>query len=293
VRRLIVVVWLAACGRLNFDPVRSVADDAPGDGAPACATFGGFGAQDHLTALATAGNDLAPALHPDGLTLVFDTDVTGSRVLHLTKRMSPRGPFATSTVIAELTNADDNMQAAWSADGKRLHWHRLGTANDQMVADYDGSTFTNPRIDDLPANSDNHSLSLDELEVFFTQYPGGIANLGHARRTAVGAAWVVDTEVDALNTGGEQGYPSLDESRQTLYFERPALGTTSTEIAAATRSGPRAPFGNAVTVAELSIGNGKNGDPEVSRDGTTMIFASDRPGTQNADLFETQRPCRD
>ena len=33
-----------------------------------------------------------------------------------------------------------------------------------MIADYDGDVgFSNPRVDDLPMNSDNHSFSLDQF----------------------------------------------------------------------------------------------------------------------------------
>ena len=70
--RLIVALGLAACGRLNFEPLESLAGDASGDGAKACTTFGPWGPANQLDTINTDDNDLAPALHPNGLTLIFD-----------------------------------------------------------------------------------------------------------------------------------------------------------------------------------------------------------------------------
>lgn len=284
-RLAVALVGLVGCGRLNFDVTEQVSRCPAG--------FGPWEDVQRLADVSTANFDLAPALHPDGLALVFDTvpvepSFTGFRTLMISTRGSLDEAFPAAELIAGINLADnDNMQAGWTRDGKELHFHRLGAADEHMVAEYEGGTsFGAARISDLPDMGDNPTFSADNQELWFTSY-GPDANVAYAKRT--GSSWVVlETLIGALRSSEEEGYPTIDG--QTLYFERDD-GTGNTQIFSATRTDEASAFGPPSIVTELAITDGKNGDPEISADGSTMIFVSDRPGA-SVDLFSATRRCQ-
>src|SRR5262245_9367826 len=64
------VLVLTSCGRIAFDPLGDAGPtDVTTDGAP-CA-LGPWGNITPLTSLASSGDELGPALHPNGLELMF------------------------------------------------------------------------------------------------------------------------------------------------------------------------------------------------------------------------------
>jgi hypothetical protein len=62
----------------------------------------------------------------------------------------------------------------------------------------------------------------------------------------------------------------------------------------ATRPTPADPFGPATLVTEIDPAGTStgDGDPDLSRDGRTLMFASQRPGTGGFDLFALTRACQ-
>ncbi len=284
-RLAVALVGLVGCGRLNFDVAEQVTRCSAG--------FGPWENVQRLDDVSTVNFDLAPALHPDGLVLVFDTipegpSFTGFRTLMISTRGSLDETFPKAVPIAGINLAgNDNMQAGWTRDGKELHFHRLGAADERMVAEYNGGTsFGAARLSDLPNMGDNPTFSADNQELWFTSY-GPDANVAYAKRT--GSSWMVlEPPIGALRSPKEEGYATIDE--QTLYFERDD-GNGKTQIFSATRRDEASAFEPPSIVTELAITNGKNGDPEISSDGSTMIFVSDRPGA-SVDLFSATRRCQ-
>ena len=63
------------------------------------------------------------------------------------------------------------------------------------------------------------------------------------------------------------------------------------QLMLASRSSPQAEFGVGATIPALGIDH-NDGDPDLSDDGTTLWFASDRPGGIGGyDLWFATRAC--
>jgi Tol biopolymer transport system component len=85
--------------------------------------------------------------------------------------------------------------------------------------------------------------------------------------------------------------PSLTADELELFFRE--VSGTADEIMVSKRASVLDLWGTPVPVAELSVDGSRDDGPEISADGKTMWFASDRPGTiLNADLWMATRPSR-
>ena len=113
-------------------------------------------------------------------------------------------------------------------------------------------------------------------------------DLRHATRTAVGAPWVDTDDVGGLSREVKsEGWPSYDPARGILYFERDEdSGGVITE---ARRPAPGLPFEK---TGPTDFPFDQDGDPDLSADGLTLVFSSQRlgGGTEN-DIFVTTRSC--
>lgn len=85
---------------------------------------------------------------------------------------------------------------------------------------------------------------------------------------------------------GPDDDPSLRHDGLELHYNR------DDELLVATRTSPTGPW---ETIALLSVTapGWRDSTPELSRDGLTLYFASDRPPSQNMDLWFTTRPALD
>jgi Tol biopolymer transport system component len=89
----------------------------------------------------------------------------------------------------------------------------------------------------------------------------------------------------------EREDPSMTGDGLELYF-REVRGTDDW-IVVSKRASPGDPWGAPTAIAELSADGFRDGGPEVSEDGLTIWFASDRPGTVlNTDIWVATRPSR-
>jgi hypothetical protein len=85
--------------------------------------------------------------------------------------------------------------------------------------------------------------------------------------------------------------PSMTGDGLELFF-REVRGTED-YIMVAKRASPNDPWGAPSPVAELSVDGFRDDGPEISADGLTIWFASDRPGTVlNTDIWTATRPSR-
>lgn len=293
-RWTILLASVAACGRYEFgarDDASTVAsDDAPLDGGPPC-TLGPWGAPVRVPELSTAGVDWGPALSPSGLVLVFDSTAAGSRDLYVATRATASGTFGTATPIASVNSSNIESDPAWSSDGTQLYYSSYDlttmTGSARVVSYLGGGAFGTP-VDTTPPTGLAWSYSEDGLEVFSTNNPtGSNDDLAHLIRQ--GASWTTVDDLGALNTPASEGWPSFDARRQTLYFERD--NGTNIEIAVATRAGAGLPFGPATTLS-LGEAGADDGDPEISRDGTTLLFSSLRTGSAQNDIYLVMRACQ-
>lgn len=285
-----VLVLAGGCGRIGFDD-RSPAPGDAGADAPAC-NVGPWGALVPQSDLATNLNDWEPALHKDGLVLVFARQTSTNSDLYVATRTSLSGSFTSPHLIPAASSLDFEYGPAWSPDGKRLYFRfdAMPSTTEVRVLDYLGGTSFSSIFQqaDLPASSFSWEFTPDDLEVFYTT--ARVADdydLEHAKRASTSSPWVVDNVVDGLQRTGvgmDEGWPAFDAARQTLYFERDGALSTSTRSAPGEAFGPPMPAPGIVPDMD--------GDPDLSDDGLTLVFSSKRNGgTSQNELFLTTRSC--
>lgn len=293
VRAALVVMVLGGCGRIAFDarPTGDGGNDAPDASDIPCATFGPWGSITRITAsnAATGFVEWEPALRPDGLVLVFQSNRTEGSGLYVLTRASVTDAFtAPARELTELYGAgvnDGGVSPMWNPDGSELYYVRYQLfGSGPAVAPFVGGDAFGANVPvSLPYPTSDWDISGDLLELFYTDSTMASAELRHATRVSTTDAWIDDGLVDTLNTTGNEGWPSFDEARQEVYFEREG------QLHVASRSGRGQPFGTPVLLTDIGTG----GDPDISADGLTLVFSDDRSAGAAADLYVATRVCLD
>ncbi|CAN5721592.1 hypothetical protein BH11MYX1_BH11MYX1_01060 [soil metagenome] len=137
-------------------------------------------------------------------------------------------------------------------------------------------------------SKDDPTLSMDELELFFTTSAmggPGSCDVWTSTRPALGATWSPATPLDgAVNSIACESSPELAPDGLTLWFSSSRLGSHDLyEAHRATRASPW-------QVASEVVGvNSQTNDlgPTVTADQLTLVFYSDRAGTN--DLYVATR----
>ncbi|HEX2205811.1 MAG TPA: hypothetical protein VHG91_21030 [Longimicrobium sp.] len=149
-------------------------------------------------------------------------------------------------------------------------------------------SFSDPRYTDS-----DPTLSADGRHLFFVSdrpAPGrdsARADLDLWRADRVGGGWGAPVHLGgAVNTRGQELGPLL--FRDTLYFasaRRSGRGGLDLYAAPVVDGRPGAPslLSDALNTAA------SESDPELSRDGRTLLFWSDRPGSEGADVYLSRR----
>jgi hypothetical protein len=86
--------------------------------------------------LSSAGNDFAPTLSADGLTIFFASDrrANSDDDIYVASRTSTTDTFSTPQSVTELDTSDDEVPHWLSADGCRLYFSRTTTTTSIYVA---------------------------------------------------------------------------------------------------------------------------------------------------------------
>jgi Tol biopolymer transport system component len=277
--RIAAAVMLVGCGRIFFDPLSDAS-------APAC-TFGPFTSPVNLgPTINSVAEEYAPALRADGLELVFESTRGGGRHLFAATRGSMSESFGLVVPLSVLNSTATDADAAFQSDSLTLYFvsTRSGpsllyrSTRPSMAAQWQAPVV----VSDL-AGEDSHgpTLSTDGRELFFS-HEAPVEELVRAHRDG---AWIVDGLVSELNRGAD-GYPSVSANGLDLYY---VDGIATSTIYQAHRPAIGAPFETPSTV----IGPGFNDDdPEISVDGRSLLFSSDRPGGMGSfDLWIATREC--
>ena len=110
------------------------------------------------------------------------------------------------------------------------------------------------------------------------------------RRTSAGGAFSAPQLVAGVNSSSADGFPSISGDGLTLYLETDRGGRT--QIWSAQRADRSAPFIGAAPVAGVSSSS-IDGDPDISADGRTLYFATDRAGGKGGlDIWVAVRGCK-
>ncbi|MDX2091531.1 MAG: hypothetical protein SFX73_26965 [Kofleriaceae bacterium] len=279
---LAVLVTVAACGRYDFEPLDGGGTDAPLEAVPSCETWGPPSVLANLNSVA---EDWGPSLSPDGRALVFSSTRNSMRALYLS-RWSAQGwmsPVPIS-ILNALAGSEDGP--AWSPDGRELYFQNDSTGQFQIwVSAYDPSTgaFSTPmKAPGLEATAAIAPfVRADDLELMLTDIAQG--DLLRSTRSSPTDAWGPPMPIAELNTGVMEGFSTLSPDGLTIYIEF-HMGAVL-DIGRASRPALDQPFGAVSRVGELSSPS-EDGDPDVSRDGRTLVMYSARPGGAGAgDLY--------
>jgi Tol biopolymer transport system component len=266
--RFAVVVSLAGCGRIGFG--FGAADDASTP-----TTWSPFSPPQLVGMLSVDNVNWEPALSPDASLLAFNAQsiTRGGGTLYLSRLQA--GAWTTPAAIA--TSCDTGP--AWAANATRFYCSgSIGTGDRLYVASFDGTTFGAPALVAGLENVDAASptIAADELELFYTRLapPFTVVGTGRATRATASDPWTDHGMVMELATvPGVSAWPSLSRDGSTIFVETDQA--TTSQIYSATRASRGTPFGPLVPTSEVdAVGN--NGDPELSSDGTTLYFSSDR-----------------
>lgn len=302
---VVACLLLVACGRIGFElPVRvdgSTGVDDGGDGggsnpgADAACTFGPFGSPVNVAGIASGFDDYSPSLSGDGLRLIFESNRPGTGGYDLYEATRPdRGAvFANPLALASLNDAN-NQSGPWLAgDGLTLYFtdDRTGATRLYVTTRATvGQPFEAPTL--VPGLEMREGwgpeLSEDGREIFYGWFVSDL-DVYRATRSMPNAAFGSPALVTELNSAAFDGFVDVHPDGLDIFFESNRTGVNT--VYTAQRGAIDATFSMPTEVSELAS-PANTGDPELSRDGTTIVFSSQRAGGAGAfDVWIMTRAC--
>jgi Tol biopolymer transport system component len=252
-----------------------------------------------------------PSLSADGLALYFASDRVGGygkEDIWVSTRAMATAPFGPPTNLGPTVNSlYSDFAPEISADGFSLY---LGSDRpggeggvDLWMAKRASATgpFGPPENLGPAINTrymdDHPDITEDGLSLYLTSdRPGGSgdADLWVAARSSIDEPFGSPTNLrPGLNNASYDGEASISSDGLTLFFasDRPG-GIGERDIWVATRSTTSAPFGSAKDLGRPINSSFQDATPDISGDGRTLYFLSDRPSSQGFDLWSsTQGVC--
>lgn len=194
-----------------------------------------FGTPTLLATVNSINSDVWPALTPDGLTLMFDSDrgTPGTYRIYSSKRATMSDPFGTAVAVPELAIKDVNASLA---NEHALYFNSL-TRGGAGSADIwraeinpDGSLGTPAALiggvngvnEDVTA-----ALTQDELRIYFRRTVAAEPDIFTASRSTTSDGWGAATPVPGLSVAGVNEVPtwvSADGCNLYLYSNAPDGG---------------------------------------------------------------------
>ncbi|HEY6039549.1 MAG TPA: hypothetical protein VIV58_34955 [Kofleriaceae bacterium] len=287
--RLIALVVLAACGRLEFQS--DVVGDAAGVDA-ACLGTGAFKDIQKIAAASTDDSQTAAFLSPDGLSVIWDQFDGANQRLHIATRSNRAAVFPAGDLIPGMFSAVDYFNASITADGLELYFDSKATVTDCLYRATRTSTAApfDPPVE-LPtfcANGDvtGSQISADGLTLVFNSSldSAGEGDLYITERADRTSEFPAAKKLGGLPTG--IGFPALSADRLRLWFE--AESGTTLKIVSAVRISPSDVFSQLRDLTEIDTA-GDEGDPSLTLDESQLTFVSHRDGTYAA--YIATRPC--
>jgi serine/threonine protein kinase/formylglycine-generating enzyme required for sulfatase activity len=256
----------------------------------------------------TTASDGMPCVSPDGLTLVFVRNFgpIGSYDLWWSTRAAVDEPFAQPIAFdATVNSSDDEHTPFLSADGSTMllassrpnglgKWD-LWSSSRTTTAEPFGSVVNLGASVNSDADDRSPCLSMDGLTLLFaSNRPGGPGewNLWTATRKSTADPFVSPTPLGAdVNVEAWTQNPLLSADGRTLLFasDRPG-GFGVWDVWMSTRVSTDSTFEAPANLGPIVNTAGVDSRPAVARDGTWLIYESNRPGGEgDFDLWITRR----
>ncbi len=302
--RCLLLIALAGCGRVGFDPS---APDAAGaaEVADACASecedLGAWSAPRLLAFSDAMVTEDDPTPSADGLELYFTatrSDTLGGADVYRVARAAATDPWGPVEHVVELSSTMNENTPELSADGLTLYMvsNRAGTqGNDDILvasrprrdAAWSPPAFvpelSSPSVDRSP------SLYLDGLAILFHSGraggPGG-QDFWTSTRASLVAPWSAPVPLGPPNSAGDEYRGWMSPCGLELYFQYNASTGTSTDFYVTRRASLDEAFGPATRIFELSS-TSFDQDLRLSPDRRHAYFSSGRSGS--GDLYEATR----
>lgn len=136
------------------------------------------------------------------------------------------------------------------------------------------------------------SISADDLTLYFySDRSGGLGgrDMWSTTRSTTSDPWGTPTNLGTpVNTSSNEASPSISSDGLTLFFEH---GIGNPDIWMSARPTTSDPWGTPVNLGPTVNSSVLDADPEISADGLTLVFGSERSGgVGGRDLWMTTRP---
>ncbi len=202
----------------------------------------------------------------------------------------PKKPFGAPTRLPEFDAGAHQATPRLSHDELTIYFTTSGQGSELAKAARGSPTapFGAPSImaESSPSNDNDPSVSFDHLMLFFHSNRGGNPDLYMAKRNKTIDPWGTPTAIAPLATDAGEAHAYFRQAAGELWFVRDE-GATAYDIFVAKQNG--ASFGPAQKVNELSSPV-NDWQPQITEDGLTLVFASDRPGGKGKfDLWIARR----
>lgn len=288
----VLVVVLAGCGRIGFDPF-GPPDGIAADIAPAPFDQP-FGPPQLIAEIATADEDDDPSLTGDMLELYFASRPGGGAdTIFVSTRSSVTEPWSPPQTIPALNMGGTVNNPKVTADGLAIYFSSSRTPNmggtdlwRSTRPDRLSAWSTPAPVSDLAsAVNDYEPYALSgELVLYFTMDPANNPATYRSSRASTAQTWSAPIAVPGVDQPGYDGSPWVTADELGIMFHSGRSGTTT--LYRAVRSSAAATFGTPVALSELDMA-GNEEDAWLSPDGHTLYFSADPTG--QADIYMATR----
>lgn len=250
----------------------------------------------------TSSADVSPRLSADGLSLYFESNRPGGQGgfdIWVTTRETTSDPWGEPTNLGPTVNSSTyDIQPCISADELELYF---GSNRTGGSGTYDMWVSTRASTDDLwgtPVNlgstlnkqglDGTPNISADGLTLFFgSDRPGGHgdADIYVTTRATRDDPWEEPENLGpTVNSAYGEVYSSVSSDELMLFFSsagfaspRPG-GYGRSDIWVTTRKSKDEPWGEPMNLGPAVNTSAADNSPNISSDGSTLSFHSDRPG---------------
>ena len=276
-------VLVVGCGRVSFDPI--IPDAAVGR----CTQYSPFSPPTRVDALATVEFEFDPNMSTDGTTMYFSSNIAGTFDIYQTRRASRDASWETPAVI--LATADSDVNPAIAASDLELFHGAVEVR--RLVRTTPDEPWSGPEVIIAAAppfvSPQGADLALeDRLMVLCSALTTGEVVILESTRVDRASPFSTPTILTSVAPATNAEFPAISQDGLELFVSLGPPGER--EVALATRPDLEAPFGAAVVIPELAS-TSDDSDPDLSADGTELIFASNRPGSVEYDLWSSRRTC--
>lgn len=265
-----------------------------------CTTWGPWSTPTELTELDTSDVEWGAWISPDATEIWFASTRAGQLDIYRALRNETSSAFGAPELVDALSTGVEEDDIELTADRLEVYFGR-GDPSALFVSrrDRTNDPFGEPVRLALNVPAQLHveaALRGDELELIYTTATATSIGFRTSTRPSRESDFGPGTDLPELDAAGrDQCCPTLSADGLELYFQRTGDSPEmDNDIYRAVRTSPSDPFDPPEVVRELSIAGDHDADATLSRDGTTMVIASQRPGgAGDFDLYLSTRSCQD